>query len=249
MRGRSTSGTWRSLSGCRLGTHAETFFVAQAKRPEESGRRTLRACATFFLLASFANAVVVDRVAVTVGNQVITESEILREIALTAFLNGETPSYTPENKRRAADREVEQKLIRKEMQMGNYPDAPDDQAAELLDKTAKNVGGEQELERKLAADGLTVSDLEQHLLWQLTLVRFIDLRFRPAIQVTAQDVQQYYTREIVPHQPPGHPVRLADVRDKILETLTAQRADQQLDEWLKHEKSITRIEYKKEAFE
>jgi hypothetical protein len=44
-------------------------------------------------------------------------------------------------------------------------------------------------------------------------------------------------------------VRLADVRDQILATLSAQRADQQLDEWLKHEKAITRIDYKKEAFE
>lgn len=205
--------------------------------------------AALFWWAPVASAVVVDRIAVTVGNQVITESEILRDIALAAFLNGEKPSFTPENKRKAADRAVEQKLIRREMELGQYPEATEDQAAELLDKTAKNVGGEPELERQLAADGLTVRDLEQQLLWQLTLVRFIDLRFRPAIQVTAEDVQQYYTREILPRQKPGQRVRLADVRDEILETLSAQRADQQLDEWLKHAKAISRIEYKKEAFE
>ena len=204
---------------------------------------------TLGLLASLTRAAVVDRIAVTVGNQVITETEILRSIALTAFLNGEKPSFTPESKRQAADREVEQKLIRKEMEFGHYAGATDEQAAELLDKTAKNVGGEEQLERQLTAAGLTVRDLEQHLLWQLTLVRFVDLRFRPAIQVTAQDVQQYYTREILPKQKPGQPVRLADVRDQILETLSAHRADQQLDEWLKHAKATTRIDYKKEAFE
>ena len=106
----------------------------------------------------------------------------------------------------------------------------------------------QELQRQLAADGLTQDDLEKHLLWQLTLVRFVDLRFRPAIQVTAQDVQDYYRQEVVPKQKPGQPVRFADVRDQILESLSAQRADQQLDEWLKHAKAITRIDYKKEAF-
>lgn len=199
--------------------------------------------------ASLAQAVVVDRIAVIVGNQVITETEILRSLALSAFLNGEKPSFTAENKRQAAEREVEQRLIRREMELGHYPEATDDQAAELLDSTAKNLGGEEEMERQLAAAGLTVRDLEQHLLWQLTLVRFIDLRFRPAIQVTAQDVQDYYRREILPKQKPGQPVRLADVREEILETLSAQRADQQLDEWLKHAKAITRIEYKKEAFE
>jgi peptidyl-prolyl cis-trans isomerase SurA len=192
---------------------------------------------------------VVDRIAVTVGNQVITETEILREIALTAFLNGEKPAFTPENKRKAADQLVEQKLVHKEMDMGHYPGANEDQAKELLAKTAKNVGGESEMQRQLTADGLTEDDLEKHLLWQLTLVHFIDLRFRPAIQVTPQDVQDYYRREVLPKQKPGQAVRLADVRDQILETLSAQRADQQLDEWLKHAKTTTRIDYRKEAFQ
>ena len=203
-------------------------------------------CSFAVLLFFFA---VVDRVAVTVGNQVITETEILREIALTAFLNDEKPAFTLENKRKAADQLVEQRLVRKEMEMGHYPEASDDQAKDLLEKTAKNVGGEEALQRRLAADGLTEDDLAKHLLWQLTLVRFIDSRFRPAIQVSAQDVQDYFRREVAPKEKPGQAVRLADVRDQILETLSAQRADQQLDEWLKHAKTTTHIEYKPGAFQ
>jgi hypothetical protein len=201
------------------------------------------------LLGIPAYAAVVDRIAVTVGNQVITETEIIQEIALTAFLNGEKPAFTAENKRKAADQLVEQKLVRKEMDMGHYPEAGDDQAKELLAKTAKNLGGEDQMRRELAADGLTESDLEKHLLRQLTLVRFIDLRFRPAIQVTAQDVADYYQRVVVPKQTPGQNAALADVRDQILQVLTTERADQQLDEWLKHAKTTTRIEYKKEVFQ
>jgi len=204
---------------------------------------------TLLLWASMAFTAVVDRIAVTVGNQVITETEILREIALTAFLNGEKPSFTPENKRKAADQLVEQKLVRKEMDMGRYSEATDEQSGELLAKTAKNVGGEAALDKQLAAVGLTREDLEKHLLWQVTLVRFIDLRFRPAIQVTQQDVQDYYRKEILPKQKPGETIRFGDVRDRILATLSAQRADQQLDEWLKHAKEATRIDYKPEAFQ
>ena len=111
------------------------------------------------------------------------------------------------------------------------------------------MGGDAALQAQLAADGLTAEDLQQHLLWQLTLVHFIDLRFRPAIQVTAQDIQDYFRKEVVSKQKAGQPIRLADVREQILETLSAQRADQQLDEWLKHAKTDTRIDYKKEAFE
>lgn len=196
-------------------------------------------------LSIVMQAAVVDRIAVTVGNQVITETEILREIALTAFMNGEKPAFTKENKRKAADQLVEQKLVHKEMEMGRYPEASDDQAKDLLEATRKNLGGEQAMRRQLAIAGLAEDDIRQHLLWQLTLVRFIDLRFRPAIQVTQQDIVDYFRREIQPKQQ----VRLAEVRDKIQETLYAQRADQQLDEWLKHAKATTRIDYKKEAFE
>jgi hypothetical protein len=196
-----------------------------------------------------ASAAVVDRIAVTVGTQVITETEILREIALTAFMNGEKPAFTVANKRKAADQLVEQKLVRKEMEMGRYPEATPAQAKELLAETVKNLGGPEAMRRQLAIAGLTEDDIRNHLLWQLTLVHFIDLRFRPAIQVTGQDVQDYFRREVLPKQPPDHPIRLADVREKIQETLYAQRADQQLDEWLKHAKNTTRISYKQEAFE
>ena len=41
-----------------------------------------------FIAAFACRAEVIDRIAVVVGNGVITESEILREIRLTAFLEG-----------------------------------------------------------------------------------------------------------------------------------------------------------------
>ena len=186
---------------------------------------------------------VVDRIAVTVGDQVITETEILREIAMTAFLNGDKPSFTAAEKRKAADRLVEQKLVRKEMVLGHYPAATTEQADELLAATEKRVGGDVELRSRLALYGLTPDDLERHLQWQATLVHFIDLRFRPAIQVTAADVRDYYAKEVGPKQ------KFADVSNQILETLSAQRADAQLDEWLAHAKTTTRIDYKQKVFE
>jgi len=203
---------------------------------------------TFFLLATTLTATVVDRIAVVVGNQVITETEVQREVALTAFFNGEKPVYDPEAMRKAADRLVEQRLVRREMEMGNYPSATEEQKSQLLAETAKKFGDISGLERQLASSGLTLADLEQTLAWQLSLVHFIDLRFRPAIQVTAEDVQDYFRTHILPRQKPGETLRLADFRQQIFRTLSAERADQQLDEWLKHAKSITRIEYKKAVF-
>ena len=65
-------------------------------------------------------AEVIDRIAVTLDNQIITESEVAREIRLTAFLNGDPLDFSPEARRKAAGRLVEQKLIRREIDLGRY---------------------------------------------------------------------------------------------------------------------------------
>src|SRR3974377_1440343 len=111
---------------------------------------------------------------------------------------------------RTADRLVEQKLVAREMEMGHYPSATEEQKNQLLEQTAKKFGGLSDLERRLAASGLTLADLEQSLAWQLSLVHFIDLRFRPAIQVTTEDIQDYFRSRVLPRQKPGENLRLAD---------------------------------------
>ncbi len=62
----------------------------------------------------------IDRIAVTVDNRVIAESEIIRQIRITAFLNGEPPDFSAANKRTTADRLVEQALIRRELETTRY---------------------------------------------------------------------------------------------------------------------------------
>ena len=54
-------------------------------------RRIAAAAASLAFFAALAQAVIIDRVAVSVGNRVITESDIVREIRVTAFLNGAEP--------------------------------------------------------------------------------------------------------------------------------------------------------------
>jgi len=81
-----------------------------------------------------AVAGVVDRVAVVVGNQVITESELLREVRLTEFMNGEPLDLSPEKRRIAAERLVDQQLVRKEMEIGSYPPPSPQEADAMLRK-------------------------------------------------------------------------------------------------------------------
>jgi len=74
--------------------------------------------ATMWLAAG--DAEIIDRIAVTVDARVITQSELLRQICLVAFQNGEKPDYSKEHKREIAGKLVEQILIRREIEQSRY---------------------------------------------------------------------------------------------------------------------------------
>src|ERR1700757_886212 len=90
-----------------------------------------------FLASIACRAEIIDRIAVVVGNSVITESEILREIRLTAFLNGEPLDFSPITKRKTAERLVEQRLIGNEITASLYG-LPSESAAQEMLKQIKD---------------------------------------------------------------------------------------------------------------
>ncbi len=201
------------------------------------------------IVPAVMQAVVLDRVAVSVGTQVITESQLLEEIKLDSFLNNEPAKFTVQAKRAAAGRLVDQKLIDKEMQMGRYPAAPVAEASAMIEQLLKTrASGKDQFDAQLKAAGIAFAELQDHLLWGLTLARFVDLRFRPAVQVTRRDVESYYTNKFLPAAAGNQKPKLEDVRDQIEKMLMAERSDQQLDDWLKDTRLHTAIVYAPEVF-
>jgi hypothetical protein len=200
-----------------------------------------------------SRADIIDRIAVTLDSQVITESEVLLEIRLTAFQNGTPPDFKPEAKRQAAGRLIEQKLIRKEIEVGRYvqPNSADVEPM-LKQIEAQRFHSPEEFRHGLETYRVSVDDLKAHLLWQLALLRFIDVRFRPGIQITEQDIQQYFDQklpELEKQAGPEKKIRLDDLRDKIQDALTDERVDQQLNDWLTETRKHMRIEFHPEAFQ
>jgi hypothetical protein len=211
-----------------------------------------RALLIFAFLASFSRGEIIDRIAVTLDNQVITESEVLREIRLTTFQNGDALDFSPQAKRKAADRLVEQKLIRKEIEDGHYSVPSSNEVEPMLKETQiarfENV---EEYRRALTKYGISEEDLKAHLLWQATLLRFVDVRFRPAIQISDEEIQKYFNQELPQLEKEAgrdRKISFDDLRDKIEETLTDERIDQQMDEWLKETRKRVRVEYRPEVF-
>jgi hypothetical protein len=196
---------------------------------------------------------IVDRIAVSVGNRVITTSDLDRQIRVSAFLSGTKPDWSAAARRAMAERMVEQALIRKELETGSHAvPGGDEVEPEYRALRARLYPDPAEFARALAGAGIAEEDLKKELLWELTLTRFVGMRFRPGVQVTAEDVRQYFDSVVGPLARTAHPdqpVELNDYRDDIKTKLTGERADREMDKWLKEARARTVVVFHEEAFQ
>jgi len=205
------------------------------------------------LLASNPRADVIDRIAVALDNQIITDSEVVLEIRLSAFLNGDPVDFSPEARRKAADRLVEQKLIRREIDLGRYPAPSKDEVAAMLKQIqAQRFADPAKYRQALEKYGVSEADVNAYLLWQLTLLRFIDARFRPGVQVSDEEIRAHFESEQGKGEgtaDAGKQPKFEDLRDQIRETLTNQHIDQLLNDWLAAARKRAHIVFHQEAFQ
>jgi hypothetical protein len=209
----------------------------------------LAACAD----VSDIHADIIDRIAVSVGKRVITTSDLDREIRVIAFLNGDKPDFTPAGKRATAGRMVEQTLVRNELENSRYPiPAPSEVDPVLAQLKQDRFPTEADFQSALTAAGISEQDVRDELLWQRTLLSFLDVRFRPSVEMSDQAIQDYFTKIVEPAalaEHPGQTISLDDYRDQIEATLTAQQEDKEMSRWLDEAKKRTEIAYRDEAFQ
>ncbi len=195
---------------------------------------------------------VIDRIAVVVGNQVITHNEILRELRTVAFLNGKPVDLSADAKRQAADRLVEQAFIKREIEVSRFPPPSAADTEKLLEQTKRDRFSTDEAFRAaLQKYGLLEDELKQHLQWQLMTLRFIDYRFRPGVQVPPEEVRDYYERRFAPEwlkKSKEAVPSFEESREQIEQILTGERVDQVLDRWVNQQRTQTRIKFQEEAF-
>ena len=212
-----------------------------------------RMCLLLLLSMALCRAEIIDRVAVTAGKREVTQSDILREIRLSAFFDQADPDFSPPARRKAAERLVERALMENEMDIGRYP-APQSSEIEAAFSTMKKdrFPTEESYRGALVRYGLRTDDVRLFLLLQAAVLRFIDARFGPAVQILEAEMSDYYKSRFVPQwkSGAGKPApAFEEIRREIEEDLRAERVDRLIDEWLKEAKDRIRIEFKEEAFQ
>ncbi len=207
---------------------------------------------TLLALAACCGAEIIERVAATVGTRAITQSHVLLEIRLSAFLDGVAPDFSPASRRAAAGRLADRVLAGIDMEIGKYPAPEASEAdAQLAAVRQQHPAGGEAWVRALEGAGVREEDLWLYLREQLALLRFIEARFAPGVQISEKDLRDYYegafTRDWESRASRPLPP-LEEARAGIEEILRARRVDALLDDWLKEARERTRVEFKEEAF-
>ena len=206
----------------------------------------------FAVCSLLSGAVVLDRIAVIAGTHVIKTSDIDRDIRITQFLNREPLNITTANKREAAERLITQDIIRQEIITGAYQRPPESEGSVLEVQLRRDRFGNssQRMHEELQKYGLTEGELRDRLLWQITVLQFINQRFRAGVVVTDEDIKNYYEQhaaELRKQQPSA--IALEALAPKIKEAIEGERINQSFNQWLDQTRRDYRVEFKQQAFE
>lgn len=202
----------------------------------------VRITCMLFAIALILPAVIIDRIAIVVRNSIIKDSDIDRDIRVTDFLNGRPLNFSASARKEAADRLIAQALIRREIRLGDYPMATLQDADEQLDSLeSERFKTQAALDRALERYGLTELDLRTQFQWQLTVLRFIDLRFKPAVMVTDQEADAYY-REHEAELRHDHPKQsLDELKSDARDVIVGERVNKLFFDWLNQQRGDTKI--------
>jgi peptidyl-prolyl cis-trans isomerase SurA len=200
------------------------------------------------LVSCTARAVIIDRVAVRVGISIIKDSDISRNIRVTDFLNNEPLRLDNQARRAAAKRLIDQVFIRREIQLGDYPRATWEEADQQLDQLKKErFKSQAALQQAYARYGIVEPDLRFEFQWQLTVLRFVDQRFKPGVLVSDAEIEKYYEDHLSALRRAYPGKTLDDLRDQIRDILTGEKVNEQFFAWLDDQRKSTKVEFHEES--
>jgi peptidyl-prolyl cis-trans isomerase SurA len=190
------------------------------------------------IVPEHGSAQVIDRIVATVNGHIILQSDWDEALCYEALLTNRTlAQFTDDDRRAVLDRLIDQELLREQMKSADFPHATDAEvAARVADarKQYPQATSSDAWQALLAEYHLAEKDLFAHVRKQIDVMRLVDARLRPAVEIDSKSIEEYYRDQFVPKlkQAGASEVPLAEVSAKIRELLTEQKVSQLLVSWL-----------------
>ena len=197
-------------------------------------------CILFALLTASAMRAgdIVDRIVATVNGHAILQSDWEDAVHYEAFIAGHSSGqFTSADRNAALDRMIDQELLRQQIRSADFQHASDAEVSTRIQEIRKQYPGaesESGWHAALSRYGLTEKELENRVALQLDLLRLVDARLRPTVQIDSKSIESYYNQELLPQlrQSGAQQIPLAQASPKIKELLTQRKIDQLLTAWL-----------------
>jgi len=193
------------------------------------------------------HAEVIDRIVAKVNGHIILQSDLDDALRYEALLSGKPlDQFTDDDRRAVLDRLIDQELLDEQMKSTTFRHASEAEAEARVSEARKMYPeglAPQGWQAVLKRFRLNEKDLIAHVEQQIDLMRLVDARLRPQVQIDSKSIESYYRDKFVPQlrQVGGSEVPLADVSGKIRELLTQEKVNQLLVSWLQNLRSESKV--------
>ncbi len=154
-------------------------------------------------------------------------------------------------KRAAAAALVDRYLVIQESEDSHFAEPSVDEAAALLQTVKAQYPGDAAYQAALREYRIGEEDLAKHLLAGTRALHFTDLRFRPEVQISDDDLIAAYDKFAADWRASHStmPQPFEESRPDIEKLLTDQRASEALDDWLETARKKRHVEYREAVFQ
>lgn len=182
---------------------------------------------------------VVDRIVAHIEDDIITQSEVRELSAYQELVDGHAESDD-----RVLNELIEQWVVNNEATATQFPPAAESEVNREVARIQGRFPNPQAYNQRLAGLGLTPEAVKRIVAREIYLARYLDYKFRPAVQVSDDDIAKYYKEQLVPTMtgkgqaaPP-----LDKVTDQIRELLVQQGVSERAATWFDETKSRLKIQ-------
>jgi hypothetical protein len=202
-----------------------------------------RAIFTWILVLTVAGLVVaqevIDRIAARIENDIILLSDVRQLGRYQMLADGKSESES-----QLLDRLIDQWVVQSEADASRFPRPTDAEIEQGLTALKKSFASPQEYEERKKQSGLSDVQVRDKIATQLYLTNYLDSRFRPAVQVDAKAIEDFYNTAVLPRAKARgqEPPSLEASRDTIQEALVEESINSQADRWLKESRSRIHVQ-------
>lgn len=171
-----------------------------------------------------------DQIAARVEGDIILLSEVRTLSRYQMLVDGKAESDAA-----ILDRLIDQWIVRNEADTARFPHPAEAEVAHGVEHLEASFASPEEYQARKKQSGLNDKEIQRMVAEQLYLSNYLDSRFRPAVQVDAKQVEDFYQQAVVPRAKARNqaPPPLDASREYIQEALVQRGINEQAEVWLK----------------